>query len=395
MNALLRLISGDAVSKALAAATNIFLIRAMPPAQYAVFASMFALALFAYQAACGVVERLYIAEHSRFSGRERTILNVLLMAAGVLITLFYGTRGEWGLAALTFVVSYSLGSFQLARIRLQKQERYTAFVVMEASRNLITMVIVAGILFFGGLGNYTGMVAMTAVGLSALVVDLFARRWVSASPRSSESYPQTIAAVFKRQALVYYSLIGALVPYMPILLADALANEHAVATYGVAQRYQAILSMLVVATNVYMLPRLANEASMTGAVSAVRSFYRHTGKILASIVAYVGLVWAAMPWMNGPGHDDARGAFLILSLCSVLSLLSSPLVNLLLRQESYRFMLASMVAGVVSMLAVCLGTIPIFGDWSFGLGSLAGYAVISGLFAVGGLQVIKIAHPAR
>jgi O-antigen/teichoic acid export membrane protein len=395
VSALLHLIGGDAVSKSILVIINILLIRRMHPPQFAAFATMFALIQFSYQAACGVIERLYIAEHARFRGHERVALNILMLVASAIIVGYLSFQREWLFAAITVVGSYAFASFQLARIRLQKDERYRAFVAIDAGRNMLALVMLLPVFVLADLGDWQAFVAVGVFTVSALCADLVGRRWTgSAIEPAQGGYRVAASLLLGRGALIAYALAGALFPFVPIFLANGLSTAHTVAAYGVALRYQSILSMLVVATNVYMLPRLSNVATLKDAVVEARVFFGYLPYIVGSVVIYMVIVWFAMPILNGPGYDDAQPLFVLLSLCALCSLVSTPLVNLLLRQEMYGFMLTSMLAGLATSVIVGVAALPWMESWSFGIGLLCGYVVTNGAFIQRGVRIMHRANSA-
>ena len=343
-----------------------------------------------------MVERLYIAEHTRFRGHERAALNILMLAAGVIIVGYLGLQREWLFAAIAVVASYAFASFQLARIRLQKDERYRAFVAIDAGRNMLALVLLLPVFVLADLGDWQAFAAIAMFTVSALCADLVGRQWLgNAIEPAQGGYGVAARLLSGRGALMVYSLAGALFPYVPIFLANALSTAHTVAAYGVALRYQSILSMLVVATNVYMLPRLSNVETLKDAVTEARIFFGYVPYIIGTVTIYIFIVWFAMPILNGPGYDDAQPLFVLLSLCALCSLVATPLVNLLLRQEMYWFMLGSLLAGLAVSVIVGVVALPWTESWSFGIGSLCGYAVTNGAFVLRGVRIIHRANPAH
>jgi O-antigen/teichoic acid export membrane protein len=389
--ALFKLLSGDFLNKGILIAINILLIRGMQSAQFAVFVTMFAMVQFSYQAACGVIERLYIAEHESFGYRGRTTLNVLMVIASILIVGYFAIFGEWLLALFTTISSYALASFQLSRIRLQKEERYGAFVAIDSIRILITFLLLLPVLMVSDvLADFQAFTIIAVFTIGALSADVIARSLITATKYTElRNYGAVIRLLMERFSLLAYSLIGAIFPFVTLFLANTVSNANVVADYGVALRYQSILSMLAVATNVYTLPRLSNVDSLDEAIEEIRRFIKYIPHVIAVVFLYIGIVWMIMPILNGPTYDNSRPIFALLGLCALSSLVATPFTNLLVRQEMYHSILLSMMAGLLITVLLSLLLIHALDYLAFAAGSLAGYVVVNGLITTRGVYVMR------
>lgn len=394
---ILRLFGGDFGNKAILVAINILLIRRMQPTQFAAFATMFALVQFSYQATCGVIERLYIAEHQCVRGKERTILNVLMLFSSTLIGGYFAITSDWVSAAFTITCSYAFGSFQLSRIRLQKQERYGAFVSLDGIRIVLSLIILIPVLMTPDLlDNFQALGVIAVFAIGALFAEQIARSFM-AVPRHPEAsdYLIVLSLLIERTPLLIYSLIGGLLPFLTIFLANVFGNANTVAEYGVALRYQSILSMLAVATNVYMLPRMSNAGSASDSIREARRFIRYTPQMTAVVCIYIGMVWILMPILNGHDYDNARPVFVLLSFCAASSLMATPFTNLLVRQQMHRALFFSMAIGLLVTILFSTLLVPALNYLAFATGSLIGYFLINGIIIAQGYRIMRKASEAR
>jgi O-antigen/teichoic acid export membrane protein len=393
MYALLGVFAGDFASKAAVVLTNIYLIQVMPIEEYAAFSLLFAITQFSYQAICGVIERLYISEYDRFAQRSALVAITMggVSAAAALVYYIY-VGAFWTWVAVVFCVA-CLTFFQIQRIKLQKKEKYRAFAAMDVFRNLVTLILILSAFNMPIFADNKAPTSIYIISVGALIAfAAFSRIGAGATQHSPES-ATTLFLLWERRWLVFFCLLSALVPYLPIFLACIFADESTIATYGVGQRYQAILSMLVLATNVYLLPKISNATSMGASAQQIATFNRSMPLIVVACLIYMLVVWCVMPILNGGEYDSARWLFVILSMASMASFLSTPYASLLLKGRYYFFMFGSVVFGIAVTVVVSIALIYTPATfWSYAIGSLAGYVVISLLFIIMGVRISTNAH---
>jgi O-antigen/teichoic acid export membrane protein len=336
MSALLRVAAGDMASKALLVGINLYLIHRLDVGNYAEFTLLLNAMFLAYQLACAPLERLYIGQHERFGHHLGSMHKMLAGAAAVGVLAWLGSRIDLPAAAIVLAGVVVLSTYQVLRIRLQQQEHFAWFSLAEVLKNGLWLPLLLAALALPG--SREGAMAVAALVLASLLAMLSLRRFAHASLPASKNFggstsPQDFLRVLlATRHVVAYSLIAAVIPYMPIVLASH-EGPLATATYGAALRYQAILGMAVYALNTVLLPSMAAASRTSGSATAVMSrVFRWAPLAVVAFAAVAALIWVALPWIDGGRYPQLGTVFLILALPPALSLASTPFVNLLLIQ---------------------------------------------------------------
>jgi O-antigen/teichoic acid export membrane protein len=189
----------------------------------------------------------------------------------------------------------------------------------------------------------------------------------------------TFSVIVGSKEVFVYSLLAAVIPFLPILFANHERNVELLATYGAAMRYQAVLGFFVYALNTVCLPVLASAGRREDMILQVRRFYRAIPLVIVAGAMAIGAVILIIPLIDGGKYPKLPLVFLILSGCSLLSLVAVPLINLLLVERQYKQILLCMVLGfIVNLVSYALmrGRL---GGYEIATASLLGYVVVNAL----------------
>lgn len=342
------------VSKALLVGINLYLIRKLAVDEYSHFTALLNVIFLGYQLACGPLERLYIAEHDRYHAHLTTLRWILggLSALGVIIWLRNDIdRPD---AALILVGVLLLSSYQVIRIRLQQRLEFTMFSVAEVLKNtlwLVLLVLLIGTSFVPtGTVPLITLLAATVLAMLVLKIMLKSSDRPPLPPAGARSVGQVL---WDTRYVVAYSLVGAIIPYLPVLMAVADGHDTTTATYGAAMRYQAILGMAVFAVNTVLLPQMAALGSDRQQRTALmKSMTKAAPLILGVFAVTVLVIWVGIPYVDQGKYPLLPVTFLILSVTPALSLIGAPYINVLLIDGRARSVLACMCAAVgINLLA--------------------------------------------
>lgn len=360
MRPILRIAAGDLVSKALLVGINLYLIRHLAVDEYAHFTVLLTAVFLGYQLACGPLERLYIADYARYSSQLTSLQWVLSGASAVGGILWLWRAIDWADAALILTGVFVLTSYQVLRIRLQQRLDFTLFSVAEILKNGLWLGIL--MLFLA-----VPLVPSGASSLLSLLVGTFlamALMKIAAPERLRQKLVHQRSAKVGRvlwdtRYVTAYSLTGAVLPYLPIMMAAAIGGDSITATYGAAMRYQAILGMAVFAVNTALLPQMA----MLGRDDEGRGLLMQRLKRMAPLalllfVATVLLIWSVIPYIDQGKYPLLPQIFLILSFTPAMSLATAPYINMLLIDGRARAVFGCMSAGLAVNLCgyVLLGS---------------------------------------
>ncbi|MCQ4271899.1 hypothetical protein NA655_12805 [Pseudomonas kuykendallii] len=342
---------GDGFSKAINISVSLYLISFLAIDQYAYFTVVFTSIMMGYQVACGLIERLYIADHSNFIVNAQQKRLLIALPIGSVLFVYAVTVLEYK-AGFYFLAGYSVFiCFQMSRIEAQKNEEFKRFIGMDILKNCIWASLTAVLVLVGAqLADYFLIVLIFSTWVIVLCANHSPR---SVAIKRSESNLGEVAGsinyLVMRADIVLYSVLAGCMPYIALVLVSFMGSASNVAVYGVAMRYQALFSMAVYAINVVLLPRMAS-----GGTEEVRyiisAFYKKLPyALLASIIA-VAIVWYVMPFLGAEKYSGARLTFLLFAGCSLCSLISAPASTFLLALGQYRSMLKSICLGLLTII---------------------------------------------
>lgn len=377
----------DGVSKLFLALASLLLIKYLPVNDFAEFSIVFTASMMAYQTVGGVVERLYISDYNKFNSEGGGSGFPLMGAVGVAISTYIYSSVGFYYALFAFVLVIICTKYQVQRIKKQKEERFFTYAMVDMLKNLFWLLLIylkveiaVDYMRIDNVLYALSTFALLAIA-SNLLLGLFSNEAdldvYSVNSRFSKML-RSVKYFVSRKDVVAYSIIGGVIPYYPFIIATLTHDKPLIATYGAAMRYQAIFSMAIMAVNTVVIARFCNNKSMISEHS--KNFYKILPLLLLFLGATISVVYYIIPYVDGGKYPGLQIAFVILSMCSAVSLMSTVAVNKLLAFNNYNVMLKSVSLGFVVMVAVT----PIFTyvDNEIGplLSVLAGYSLITFLF---------------
>ncbi|MGX9380327.1 hypothetical protein [Pseudomonas sp. JQ36] len=384
MSPMLVLFVVDGISKAFLALASLVLIKYLSISEFAQFSVVFTASMMTYQIIGGIVERLYISDHENYEKEGALSSFVLILVFGLAVSAYIFFHADVRASILTLVLTYLCTKYQVQRIKKQKEERFFIYSFVDMLRNATWL----GLLYlkfatavsvpyiandFFALGTY----ALLAIFANSLLY-MLSNNAAQKKQSSSFSWGQLVSSAryfFSRGDVVLYSVLGGAIPYYPFIIATVMRNETLISTYGAAMRYQAIFSMAIMAVNTVVIARFCNRKDIIRAQTS--AFYKVLPVAMLCLIIAIAFIWWAIPYVDGGKYPGLRTAFVILSSCSAISLVSTVAVNQLLAFNSYRAMLKGVLIGFLVMVAVT----PIFALISSDLGPLLsmvmGYLVIA------------------
>lgn len=387
MNSMLVLFIVDGLSKVFLALASLLLIKYLSVNDFAEFSIVFTVSMMAYQIVGGVVERLYISDYNNFNGEGGGSSFPLMGAIGVAVsTYIYSSVGLY-YAVFAFVLVIIFTKYQVQRIKKQKEERFFTYATVDMLKNLFWLLLiylkVEVAVDFIRMDNV--LYALSTFALLAIASNLllsFFSNEVSLDVCSASSKISKVVRSAKyflsRKDVVAYSIIGGIIPYYPFIVATLIHDKSLIATYGAAMRYQAIFSMAIMAVNTVVIARFCNNKKIINEHSSI--FYKILPFLMLFLGAAISVIYCIIPYIDGGKYPSLQIAFVILSMCSAVSLMSTVAVNKLLAFNNYSVMLKSVFLGFVLMIVVT----PVFTfvDNEIGplLSVLAGYSLITFLF---------------
>lgn len=345
----LRIVSSDVVSKGLLVGINLYLIQRLDIDEYAHFTLMLSAVLLGYQLACGPLERLYIAEHDRYRAHLTSLRWVLSMVSALGGVLWLWRTSAWSDMLMLFIGVFVLAAHQTIKIRLQQRLDFTFFSIAEVLKSAMWALLLVPFLSLPfiqpGAAGVLALILATLLSVALLRLGGGPRM---PGPEDRRPFSEIARVLWDTRYVLAYSLMGAVVPYLPVMMAEASSSNTVTATYGAAMRYQAILGMAVFAFNTVLLPQMAAlRRDDRDRAQLMQRLKGSAPMVLVIFVAVAAAIWFAIPYVDGGKYPLLPQIFALLAVTPALSMISTPYINMLLVDGRAATVFACMAAGLV------------------------------------------------
>jgi O-antigen/teichoic acid export membrane protein len=373
--------AGDIVSKSLAALTALILIRGLDKSDYALYVPFASIAtLSASLIGNGINNALvrFSADHlSRTKEKPYTLylLSIFVELAIFLIllicvyffsaqiaTLLLGnlkfenilmTSSLFGLGNLVFLIGQSI---------LQAEERFTIYIKTLWLKQGFTFLLV-GILWL-----YQAMVfrhvawgltiLQLLIGFGTVAYSIIGIEKVNWNIRfSHEKYLLQQFLSASGWLIAYYAILAAF-SMMDVIMLSRYASEEALADYGVAFKYYSLALLLLGSINAVLRPKFSHIEMQDK--NRQRRFLvewlRHSAWLGVPIILFIFFGKAPFVFINGIQYERSFPILIVFSIGVWLSLMLSPLTNILLSRKMFRFLfLLGLCAFIVNLIVSYIG----------------------------------------
>ncbi|QLG87002.1 hypothetical protein HQ393_01400 [Chitinibacter bivalviorum] len=375
-NSFLKVASGDLLSKVFMVAVQFFIINKLSVAQYSNFSVILASIMLGYQVSCAPIERIYITQFSRY---ENKILLLGFLFSGV--SAFFSVAWLWGsiTANECFVIFFAICTLsyqQLLRIKAQQKMFFFLFSFSEVIKNCIWLALVFLLVSFG----FDEPVVLIAALIVATLPSILCFKEVGEN-KVVWNLSGVVDDFLNVKYILLYSLIGSIIPYLPLIMSKSDYSSTVVATYGVAMRYQAILSMGAYAFNVVFVAKLASM-DLEQRKSAIKKIYAFSPLLLIAYFTISSGVYLISPVVDGARYLYAQNVFLLLSVIPLVSVVGSVYINFLLLANLTRLVFYCFFVGFFVNFASYFLIKNIGGLYSPALASVCAYSTITLLIVI-------------
>ncbi|HUF80093.1 MAG TPA: polysaccharide biosynthesis C-terminal domain-containing protein [Burkholderiales bacterium] len=373
----------DLVSKLILGVVGLLLIRYMPQAEFALFTLATAAVTLVVQAMAASFNRVFIVGHSRFAATTSPSMFLatqlwLLVALALLAWPLRGpAEGLYGLATL---LAFAMAFSEFARTFFQQQLRFLRFAAIELARSGLVAAGIVGLIAVAGFS----MAAWHAMAVQAAAIWLVFAVAFGRNVRFPELFAIREAAGLLRRVLSgpyrflfgYFAVLAAFTQ-MDILMLKALGDEFALATFGSAARYYALLSLALGAVHSVFLPAIQRMETARQLGTLFRTHARMFWAFIPFIAASAWLAGWVIPLVDAGKYPQAVDVFRILCVSATISFAFSPHVNLVLRYERFRFLFHLVIVGTLVNAAANGLLIPLYGARGAAVATLLASASIT------------------
>ncbi len=382
---------GDLAAKGFTALTVILLIRSLGEADYAYYVSIEAVAFLLMEiVSSGLNIALVRALSFQFSRHGKIDLHLplrlfLFEGAGIALVGLIAWLYPQSLAVLLlgkpqavhevqWGVFYALAlvSFQMSRVLFQAVENFRFYTFLLLLRQGVLFLL---IVLSAGLNFLTVPYLMSfLIGLNILVALL---GWMRIRSMERLSAPDSVwFGSFLRQAgwLIGYFVVLAIIARLDVLSVSRYVSTFGLAEYGAAMRYYSMGLLFLGSIHAVLLPRFARAEMQTPEVQSrfMRQWFLTTFWVIIPILIFDLKGKALFVWLNGGKYADAFPIWIVFSAGIWLSLMLSPLVNILIGQQRYRWLFVVSLVSLVFALVGYSVAVPRWGEMG-----AAGVAVFS------------------
>jgi O-antigen/teichoic acid export membrane protein len=354
MNAFVKVIVCDIVSKAMLGSSVLLLIRLLSPHEYASYAYTLALVTVISQTVSGSLNRIYIVSTNTPSSNASSDLFPLAHVWGCLalfplaLPFLPSDPSIW---CLTLLLSVVMCLYEYARTFYQSQRHFRSFAFIDLlkSSNLLGALLILPLL---GARPICACLVLScqllvmAVSLWAVLRHLLAPLCISNLWPALRLFLFTVTGKYKY--VTGYIVLVATLSNLPLFLLRLLSDDERVATFAVAFRVYNLLSLVLVGIHAVLLPTIQNCARPTDLepiLSSHRSAAPMFGCLLVLFASTSHWFW---PLIDNGNYPDGPLVFRILCLCLFASFILSPYINVLVVAKDFRFVFWTMLAGVLS-----------------------------------------------
>ncbi len=383
MRHFVQVLSFDVLAKLALGAVTIALIRFMPVEEYAVLTFAVSAAGLAAQIFSAGVNRIYIVgfDHHALAGKVEALITLQLIgvaAAALVAAPFAGAFR--GLYHVVVALAGAMVISEFSKTYYQRELRFARYSGIEIARTAAQAVAVGALLLAYGDALDAASVLWAQVG--ALTLAFCAAlcpvlRWRSlADVPSVGALVRSIAAGPYVLLFAYFSIV-AVFSQLDVVMVRWLADDQVLASYGAALRYYALLSLALGAVHAVLLPAIQQARSSQELDGLYAQHFRLVLVFAPAVILAGAAAGWVMPWVDQGRYPDSVAAFRVLAVSAVVSFAFSPHVNILMKLERFRFLVALVALALGVNVVMLLLLVPRYGAIGASVGMLIAAACVT------------------
>lgn len=393
---------GDVLSKVLGTGTLLLLIRGLSVDDYAAYTAFWAiLSLLPGLVGGGVNKALVRFSGEYLSRNVRRPCELYLMGFLFQVVLYVVTCGFlfsvsdkvssllFGNEAFSLVFQYGLIAglgvllIEGGRSIYQAEERFGNYIRTLWVRQILSFIVILTLFLVRRLDIGGAVFSVTAVNLvvgTAIGIHIFEN---SSFKKLRVFLTKEIDIVkdFVRSTgwLSAYFFTLATFQRLDIFMLSHFSTELELANYGVAFRYYSMALLLLGSIHAVLLPRFAKvDMQEPGKQRSFAFGWFMVFRWLIIPIAMVDLFGKSIfVWINGTQYEKAFYIFVVFSVGIWLSLMFSPLVNVLISRKAFKFLFVLAVGALIMNFAGNYLLIPIWGGIGAAVATIVSHGLIN------------------
>ncbi len=316
------------------------------------------------------------------------VLGVATMAfAAVLLLDSNGSSSHLLFVPLTAAYTAGNAAIELAMYHYQAHLRFSRAGIVGVIRGAATIA-VAGIAGFHLLGSGVAAAAATAGATLAVALIVCLPLILQTASRSMS---EVLGDDFGRESgwLTVYYLASAGFAYADIFVVASFLDANAVASYGAALRYLAIVLGPMPALLAVLRVRTSQHDVVDSSHLQTRMLMDWIRRTIVPVSLTIGVVAVAAPFLipllDGGRYPDSIPVFQVMLLPAIVNYATMPAPNLLMTQKRYRLLACFYAVVLVVQLIVASGMAQLAG-----VVAVAAVASSVGAAEAGGLAYLAL-----
>lgn len=367
---------GDALSKIIGAGSGVILIRSLQKADYASYVAFISVGLLFSSLVGGGINNALVrfsAEHFSSTTKKPYELYVTSLCVEIFLffilfsfILIFPTRiaalllGNGRLAQmLSISMVYGLGTllYDMGRSIQQAEENFSSYIWALLLKQIAILVFIVMLLLSGKLYLRAAVwgisICQLMIGTGTL---LFGFKGFSKAFGDRKNWAnKKILLDFLTASgwLVAYCAVLAAFSRMDILMLSRYASEAELANYGVAFQYYSLAILMLGSISAVLMPKFSKVGMQN--IQTQNNFLYRWLKLssILGIPVLIFVIWGRpiFVFINGAQYDQAFIVLAVLLIGVWLSLMFSPLVNILIGRKEFKFLC------IIGIIAFCASII--------------------------------------
>jgi len=395
--------TGDILSKVIGVGTAVLLIRGLAIGDYAAYTAFSVIVGLAPGLVGNGINRALVrfsAEHISKTGDRSyelyfiglifqlvlysSLSIALFMVANKVTPLFFGQKAFSSSLCYGLIAGLGVLITQVGRSIYQAEERFGHYIKTLWLRQILAFALILLLFFLKQLNFRCAARAMIIVELtvaSIVLLHIFRKFCLSHALVAFKGQSDIVKDFISSTGwLIAYAFALTSFQRLDIFMLSHFSTIKELANYGVAFRYYYLALLLLGSIHAVLLPKFSrvDMQASTRQHQFVIKWLKATVWLIIPIALADFFGKSLFIWITGSQYEKAYYIFIVLSVGVWLSLMFSPLVNILMSRKRFKFLFALAICALVLNFNGNYFLIPVMGGFGAAIATVASHLLING-----------------
>ncbi len=356
--------SGDLISKIIALGTTLFLIRGLTTQDYAYYIAFTSFAILSASLVGGGINSALVrfsAEYFSLYKKRLFSINlfsviiqllffsilftIVMLFPSIVSKIVFGSTQYINILTISMILGAGMLLIEVGRSMMQAEELYKRYIVILWIRNICALLFIGILWFFGKLTFIHAALGLAIlhllIGIIVVIIGTIGffkdSDWVSQLKREKYILSEFLFAT--GWLIAYYFLLAAM-SRMDVLMLTRFSSQSDLAVYGVAFQYYSLAFLLLGSISAVLKTKFS-KVEMQGKYEQQKflsQWFKMTMWVCIPILLFIIFGKQAFIFLNGQVYEDSFKVVCILLIGVWLSLMLSPLANILIGRKDFKFL---------------------------------------------------------